>query len=348
MMILLRIATLVGFALAIPETPTFLLNQERSLDGSPSVSITFPNGYTDNLVLSKYSITGKKEDYRDHLCHYVGHLEKEMSACVAMTGCPGINDVTFTIMSKHSNGKSFTWTKDGNVKIVPGVNDHPGFPKTRGVPVTRDDEKMGAEDDDTEWIVSDDEVFNEEDEAIMAQIEQECQGGACDDQIQRSHVLEYHIFYEHDLLKKMETEDKLIERVMAMMTHAQVHYCHDSLGSKIQLKLQDFTYVKDSKRGKKNWKAKDQFLNTVSKLSKKFKTSADINIFLGWHGPMSSSWFTGIAWIGQVCEPKENNNDDYYKCQLTFMWDDPNGPDGSPMSDAWQGEVSIWHYLFTF
>ena len=348
MMILLRIATLVGFASAIPETPTFLLNQERSLDGSPSVSITFPNGYTDNLVLSKYSITGKKEDYRDHLCHYVGHLEKEMSACVAMTGCPGINDVTFTIMSKHSNGKSFTWTKDGNVKIVPGVNDHPGFPKTRGVPVTRDDEKLGAEDDDTEWIVSDDEVYNEEDEAIIAQIEQECQGGACDDQIQRSHVLEYHIFYEDDLLKKMETEDKLIERVMGMMTHAQVHYCHDSLGSKIQLKLQDFTYVKDSKRGKKNWKAKDQFLNTVSKLSKKFKTSADINIFLGWHGPMSSSWFTGIAWIGQVCEPKENNNDDYYKCQLTFMWDDPNGPDGSPMSDAWQGEVSIWHYLFTF
>ena len=168
MMILLRIATLVGFALAIPETPTFLLNQERSLDGIPSVSITFPNGYTDNLVLSKYSITGKKEDYRDHLCHYVGHLEKEQSACVAMTGCPGLNDVTFTIMSKHVQGKSFTWTKDGNVKIVPGVNEHPGFPKTRGVPVTRDDEKLGAEDDDTDS--EDDDTDAEDDDAAMLRV----------------------------------------------------------------------------------------------------------------------------------------------------------------------------------
>ena len=103
-MIILSIATLVGFALAVPETPTFFLNQERSFDGSPSVSISFPDGYNDNLILSKYSITGKKDDYREHLCHYVGHLEKETSACVAMTGCPGLNDVTFTILSRQVVG----------------------------------------------------------------------------------------------------------------------------------------------------------------------------------------------------------------------------------------------------
>ena len=77
----------------------------------------------------------------------------------------------------------------------------------------------------------------------------------------------------------------------------------------------------------------------MSELSRDYSTTADVNIFLGWHGPMSTSWFTGIAWIGQVCEPKEKNNDDYYKCQLTFMWDDPDG--SGPMSDAWQGEVSF-------
>ena len=119
MMILLHIATLVGFTLAIPKTPNFLLNQERSLDGSPSVSITFPDGYTDNLVLSKYSITGKKEDYKEHLCHYVGHLEKERSACVAMTGCVGSEDIDLTILSNHAEKSSmFQWTKDGHVKII--------------------------------------------------------------------------------------------------------------------------------------------------------------------------------------------------------------------------------------
>ena len=195
-MILLPITTLLGFALAIPETPTFLLNQERSFDGTPSISITFPDGHNDNLILSKYSITGKPEDYREHLCHYVGHLEKETSACVAMTGCPGLNDVTFTIMSKHTNeAKSYIWTKDGNVEIVKGVNEHPGMPKTRGVPVPRQDENesLGAQDDNTTWIVDDDEVYNEEDEAIKEQIEKECADGSCDDEIQRSHVLEYQV-----------------------------------------------------------------------------------------------------------------------------------------------------------
>ena len=34
--------------------PSFTLNAERSIDGSPSVTITFPNGYTDTLALTQH------------------------------------------------------------------------------------------------------------------------------------------------------------------------------------------------------------------------------------------------------------------------------------------------------
>ena len=52
-------------------------------------------------------------------CNYFGSLEKEVDACVAMTGCVGFEDVEFTIMSARTTGLSmFKWTKEGNVEII--------------------------------------------------------------------------------------------------------------------------------------------------------------------------------------------------------------------------------------
>ena len=52
-------------------------------------------------------------------CHYIGHLTNELTACVAMTGCVGSQDVQFTILSKHApNSSTFKWTIDGNVELM--------------------------------------------------------------------------------------------------------------------------------------------------------------------------------------------------------------------------------------
>ncbi len=53
-------------------------------------------------------------------CNFLGHLHKESHACVAMTGCPGLDDVELTIMSSHaSNGSlSYTWFQDGTVEAI--------------------------------------------------------------------------------------------------------------------------------------------------------------------------------------------------------------------------------------
>ena len=92
---MLLFALLASVSSGAEVTPTFTHNEERPIEGRPHLSVTFPDGYTDNLILSKHS-----EDDND-LCHYFGRLEKEREACVAMTGCLGQEDVEFTILSKH-------------------------------------------------------------------------------------------------------------------------------------------------------------------------------------------------------------------------------------------------------
>ena len=99
--------------------PSFSMIQDRTSNGAPSISVTFPDGYTDTLILNKFY--GNEEDRMAGLdrCHYFGHLANEPKACIAMTGCVGFEDVEFTILSTHAKTlHMFKWTKDGNVEIL--------------------------------------------------------------------------------------------------------------------------------------------------------------------------------------------------------------------------------------
>ena len=97
---------------------------ERSANGAPSVSVTFPDGYQDNLVLSRFDANDEDRMASVEHCNFIGHLENEPEACVAMTGCVGSQDVQFTILSKHApKSSTFKWTKDGNVELMK-VNMH--------------------------------------------------------------------------------------------------------------------------------------------------------------------------------------------------------------------------------
>lgn len=101
-------------------TPSFFLNPERSFDNSPSVAVTFPDGYQDTLNLRQF-FTNEKDKVMDesNTCAYIGHLEREPGACVAMTGCYGKEDVEFSIASKHSVGSGlYKWTLNGDVEII--------------------------------------------------------------------------------------------------------------------------------------------------------------------------------------------------------------------------------------
>ena len=52
-------------------------------------------------------------------CIYLGYLENEVEACVAMTGCVGLEDVEFTILSERAKTSSlYRWTKEGHVLLI--------------------------------------------------------------------------------------------------------------------------------------------------------------------------------------------------------------------------------------
>ena len=105
--------------LDVKMAPRFTLLEERSLDGAPSISIAFPDGYEDTLILNKFYANDKDRMSGKERCHYTGHLANEPEACVAMTGCLGSEDVEFTILSKHAaKSNLLKWTKEGNVEII--------------------------------------------------------------------------------------------------------------------------------------------------------------------------------------------------------------------------------------
>ena len=99
--------------------PRFSLVEERSFNGAPVVSITFPDGHEDELVLSKFHANDEDRMANKDHCNFIGHLANEPEACVAMTGCIGSEDVEFTILSSHATESPlFKWTKEGHVEII--------------------------------------------------------------------------------------------------------------------------------------------------------------------------------------------------------------------------------------
>merc|ERR1739848_732643 len=68
---------------------SFIEKQSNNL--LPSISVKFPDGYTDRLILWKHYFNEEDRMKNEHTddCHYFGHLAKEKEACVAVTGCMG-------------------------------------------------------------------------------------------------------------------------------------------------------------------------------------------------------------------------------------------------------------------
>ena len=105
--------------------PRFDLVRERSINevptqvSSPTINVTFSDGYMDTIVLWKHYSNKEQKRSIDNDCNYLGHLLLEKDACVAMTGCIGMEDVVFTIMSKHATDSvNFVWTKEGKIHTV--------------------------------------------------------------------------------------------------------------------------------------------------------------------------------------------------------------------------------------
>ena len=74
----------------------------------PDIEVTFPNGQLDKLKLKHYNALPRSTNI-DHsrLCNYLGHLQHEKDATVAVTGCADVNrniegKIFITLISKQS------------------------------------------------------------------------------------------------------------------------------------------------------------------------------------------------------------------------------------------------------
>ena len=102
------------------DVPTIKVSQARSKGSVPEMQITFADGHEDKLVLHRHFISGAERMMDEEMtCNYLGHLENDASACVAVTGCIG-QDMELTINSKHNTKTNiYLLQKSGDVQLLP-------------------------------------------------------------------------------------------------------------------------------------------------------------------------------------------------------------------------------------
>ena len=111
----------------LADVPSFDLLEDRSEDGSPNLAITFPDGYSDTIVLTKY-FASEDDKVQERMsgvedCNFVGHLKNE-KACLAMTGCLDSEFREFTIFSEHAGHRtSYRWFSNGTVESIPTLSE---------------------------------------------------------------------------------------------------------------------------------------------------------------------------------------------------------------------------------
>ena len=107
--------------LAENKVPQFALLKARSSNEQiPQISVRFPNGKWDKLVLNRYYASNERSIFKDiENCRFIGRLSEETEACVAMTGCPaGSLDeaVEITILSENVvDTFMYKWYQNGSV-----------------------------------------------------------------------------------------------------------------------------------------------------------------------------------------------------------------------------------------
>merc|ERR1712008_304452 len=291
------------------ETPSFVLVEERSLNGSPSIAVTFPDGYQDTLVLNKFYANEQNRMASKERCHYIGHLENEHTACVAVTGCVGSQDVQFPILSKHApKSSTFKWTKDGNVEnmknALHGNRDAIHFPRT--ITQVGDDELILSEIEEAEFAAASD-----------------CADGTCT--LPATQHMQIQVGCDTLFLGKWDNEDAAQEYIDGVWTHLQTNYCHETLTSSVLIERLDDINHYDVDLDTDADSLYLMFEDTAADIG-----DADLMLYFAYVGDGYASG-GGIAYVGVTCESSGYNK---YKQSINGY-----GSDESSMGELLAHEI---------
>lgn len=107
----------ISFIQYLDSAKIFVRSTERSL--IPEVSIIFPDGHEDALVLDYFYSTEEAQMEGKATCNLFGHLKNEHEACVGVSGCYGSEDMHFTINSLHNTkGNGYILKTTGELVMV--------------------------------------------------------------------------------------------------------------------------------------------------------------------------------------------------------------------------------------
>ena len=71
------------------------------------------------MILKRHYTSEEERKSRNLGCNFLGHLEKDSKACVAVTGCPGEDNLEMTINSKYSGlSNMYILHKNGQLEMV--------------------------------------------------------------------------------------------------------------------------------------------------------------------------------------------------------------------------------------
>merc|ERR1712021_66323 len=259
----------VSLAKAKDLVPTFSLSEERSIGGAPKINVRFQNGVSDKLILS---ISERDRDLTLRTgveeCRFFGHLENEPEACAVVTGCPGLEDLEFTILSKNvQESPAFLWTQEGSVEIIDLGN------------------KETAHDG------SNYNLRNSNGYEMRANPPPAMQLGL-------------RIGYGDLFKQKVGNPEKYIRDGMA---HAQTYYCHSSFGSQIDLYYPTIehtpgfvfrTRASDDSSTRSEWL---DLRTRMAKLTEETLGDMDLRVYVG-YDTATNDRVSGIASVGVVCD----------------------------------------------
>ena len=84
----------------------------------PDIDIIFPDGRMDSMVLERHYASPEARMMGEKHCNFFGHLKNDASACVAVTGCSGQEDMEFTINSRDLETNMYILRKKGNFEAL--------------------------------------------------------------------------------------------------------------------------------------------------------------------------------------------------------------------------------------
>ena len=223
----------IAFANLDDGLPTIHIKQKRSVDDIPSIDITFPDGFEDHMVLARHYMTEADKKANKIHCNFIGHLETEKDACVAVTGCPG-DRMEFTVNSKHAgNAKRFILHKDGQQEKVESAFKPGSFGEALNVP-----QQTNLE----EWqLVNGDEMENPNFIAGEMQTETNCAAGQCSE-LPPTNLMKVKVGYDDTFRADTGSATAVNNYLDAMFTHVQTFFCDPSLGSKIQIEVRSLLF----------------------------------------------------------------------------------------------------------